>query len=121
MQGMDELFVWLDAVAARTTHGPVVLVCSHGDHVLDPATRQRVSQAITQRLADQEHPLLARIERPATGDLLFHVLDNTRGLRDPGVLQYRNALQALCRDAPSATMRVPLALLTMYDSIVQLQ
>ena len=32
---LDELFVWLDAVAAATTKGPVLLVATHADKVPD--------------------------------------------------------------------------------------
>lgn len=126
MLGMDELFVWLDAVAARTVHGPVLLVCSHADQVPSARDRQAVSDAIVARLTEQEHPLLSRIVRPQTKDgrdssLLFFPLDNTKGLDDAGVTLYRDSLQRLCRDAPSATQRVPLSLLHMLDLISALQ
>jgi hypothetical protein len=50
MRGLDELFLWLDAVAASTTAGPVLLVLLHADKVTRETDRRAVSDAITEVL-----------------------------------------------------------------------
>jgi hypothetical protein len=120
MRGLDELFLWLDAVAARTTAGPVLLVLSHADKVTREADRRAVSDRITEVLRQRDHPVLPRLVQPETG-LLFYALDNRRGLQDPGVKAYRDKLQQLCEESESAKQRVPLDLLRFLDAFNALQ
>jgi hypothetical protein len=120
MRGLDELFLWLDAVAARTTAGPVLLVLSHADKVTCEADRRAVSDAITEVLRQRDHPVIDRLVQPETG-LLFYALNNCGGLQDPGVVAYRDKLQQLCEQSESATQRVPLDLLRFLDAFNALQ
>jgi hypothetical protein len=120
MRGFDELLLWLDAVAARTSAGPVLLVLSHADMVPSVADRRAISDAIVQMLRQREHPVIPRLIQPETG-VVFYALDNRRGLNDPGVRAYRDQLQQLCTESESANQLVPLDLLRFMDAVSGLQ
>lgn len=120
MMGINELFTWLDAVSSRTSAGPVLLVAAFADRVQDRQAVSMVSSYLLERLQQQEHPVLARIEQPPASDLIFFVVDNTRGLQDPGVCTYREALLKLAEAALSATQLVPFNFLQLQDLIVNL-
>ena len=120
MQGLDEVFLWLDAVAARKTAAPVLLMLSHADKVARDADRRAVSEAITEVLCQRDHPVAPRLIQPETG-LLFYALDNRGGLQDPGVVAYRDKLQQLCEESESAKQRAPLELLRFLDAFNALQ
>jgi hypothetical protein len=120
MRGLDEVFLWLDAVAARTTAGDVLLVLSHADKVTGEADRRAVSDAITEVLRQRDHLGVPRLVQPETG-LLFYALDNRHGLQNPGVVAYRDRLQQLCKESESAKQRVPLDLLRFLDAFNALQ
>ncbi len=120
MMGIDELFIWLDAVAARTTDGPVLLVFTHADKVSDAKAHELISRTIQQRLNDQEHPVRARLQSPPGSTLMFFVVDNTKGLDDPGVNAYRETVKKLAEASPTALQKVPVKLLKLQDAIVGL-
>eukprot|EP00730_Choanoeca_flexa_P019819 TRINITY_DN9690_c0_g1_i5.p1 TRINITY_DN9690_c0_g1~~TRINITY_DN9690_c0_g1_i5.p1 ORF type:complete len:1279 (+),score=334.90 TRINITY_DN9690_c0_g1_i5:87-3923(+) len=120
MQGVDELDVWLDAVPAATSQGPVLLVGTFADNVPDRVDRKFISDTLKERLAEREHPLLvgdaSRLVQAPDG-LLFFVVDNTRSDKDAGVQAYKSALQKLCEANPSVNMPVPYNLIKLQDSL----
>ncbi len=120
MMGIDELFIWLDAVAARTTDGPVLLVFTHADKLSDAKAHELISRTIQQRLNDQEHPVRARLQSPPGSNLIFFVVDNTKGLKDAGVNAYRETVKKLAEASPTALQKVPIKLLQLQDAIVGL-
>eukprot|EP00045_Choanoeca_perplexa_P016539 m.224419 g.224419 ORF g.224419 m.224419 type:complete len:1058 (+) comp17288_c0_seq2:1-3174(+) len=125
MDGLQELMVWLDAVSAATSQGPVMIVGTFADKVTRQADRQLISDTLRQLLKDREHPLL--VEEPSRlvfpndkGNLIFFSIDNTKGLGDPGVQAYKQRMQELAGASPSVSMPVPVGLLRFQDAITAL-
>lgn len=119
LSGMTELFHWLDAIAARSKDGPVLLAGTRADEVTSSKDQRLISDAIHKRLRAVEHPLRERLVRPKSGKLLYFAIDNTKSIADPGVQQYRDALQACVAESPSAKLQVPLPLLQFYDAVIR--
>lgn len=118
LSASEELFVWLDAVASATVVGPVLLVGTYGDKVSSKRDRHDISDYLLKNLEDKHHPLLldSRIEF-SDNKLFFFAVDNTKGISDPGIQQYRNKMQALCESSQTVNQKVPLSLLKLQDAI----
>eukprot|EP00045_Choanoeca_perplexa_P015701 m.201212 g.201212 ORF g.201212 m.201212 type:complete len:1035 (+) comp17056_c0_seq35:106-3210(+) len=122
MNGLDELFVWLDAVVSTTTTGPVLLVGTFADKVGNQNDQHRISKRLLGMLQAREHPLLVgkRLVRPDSGNGLFFPVDNTLGLADPGLQAYKAKLETSIRAVDSVKMPVPLGLVRFQDAISSL-
>jgi len=115
--GIDEVFMWLDIVAASTTDGPVMLALSRADTIHSPAAHKKISEAIRDRLNVQEHPIRSRLVYNEAEGLEFFPLDNTQGLAGRGIRPYRDVLQRLLEKSESARQIVPAGLVKLQDAV----
>lgn len=122
MQGIDELFSWLDVISSRTGDGKVIIGLSRADVVTSSKEYKLISDTIHARLRAQEHPILTddRIVFGPNG-LIFFPLDNTKGLKSDGVAAYQKAMQKCCEESSSSNQLVPLELLQLQDTVQALQ
>eukprot|EP00049_Salpingoeca_infusionum_P015690 m.307121 g.307121 ORF g.307121 m.307121 type:complete len:2248 (-) comp15932_c0_seq1:1557-8300(-) len=120
MGSMDELFIWLDAVVAATSHGDVLLVFTFADVVTSMEERKEISDAVYSRLRDSDHAVRSRIKRPDTGDLIYFAVDNTKDVSDPGVCAFRDSLREACERSDSAKQMISLSLRVLQDALVVL-
>lgn len=115
--GIDEVFMWLDIVAASTTDGPVMLALSRADTIPSPSDYKKISDHIRNRLNVSEHPIRDRLVFNEGENLEFFPLDNTNGLKGRGIRPYRDVLQQLLQASESARQIVPSGLIKFQDVV----